>query len=277
MKKILVPTDFSKNSRCAFNYALELAKHLNAEITVVHIYHPSINNMDEYMIITDNELEAISRERLDEFVKTKKSKSQTEVAAADRIEQKLELGFATEKLVNMSKSGEYDMIVMGATGSTGLLEMVFGKVSLHVAQSSVCPVLLIPAGVRFEPIQEIMYAIEYELVNENCLVQLEKLSNKLGAKVHLVHVYEDIEKKQDGAKSSLVEKIFHQKVPNLKFTMEAISSDSVVRRLEAYAIEKDMDWMVLVKPQRKFWQRLLHTSKANEIIMNPQIPLLVMH
>ena len=277
MKKILVPTDFSENSKCALNYANELAEQLNALITVVHIYHPSINHMNEYMIITDNELEAISKERLDEFVKNKQSKKQNEVIVSNRVEQKIEIGFAAEKLVDMSKSGEYDMIVMGATGSTGLLEKVFGKVSLHVAKLSACPVLLIPAGVRFEPIREIMYAIEYELVNEKCLVQLEKLSNKLAANVHLVHVYEGIKKKPNGAKSSLVEKIFQQKAPNLKFTMEAISSDSVVHGLEEYAREKNMDWMVLVKPQRNLWQRLLHTSKANEIIMNPQIPLLVMH
>ena len=101
MKKILVPTDFSENSKCAFNYAIELAKHLKAEITVVHIYHPSINNMNEFMIITDNELEAISRKLLDEFVKDNKSKSQKEVTVANRIEQKLEIGFVTEKLINM--------------------------------------------------------------------------------------------------------------------------------------------------------------------------------
>jgi len=146
-----------------------------------------------------------------------------------------------------------------------------------VAQSSACPVLLIPAGVRFEPIREIMYAIEYELVNEKCLVQLEKISSKLAANVRLVHVYENIEKKPNGTKSSLIGKIFQQKVPNLKFTMEAIRSDSVVHGLEKYATEKNVHWMVLVKPQRKFWQRFLHTSKANEIIMNPQIPLMVMH
>ncbi|MDB4414756.1 universal stress protein [bacterium] len=277
MKKILVPTDFSENSKCAFNYAIELAKHLKAEITVVHIYHPSINNMNEFMIITDNELEAISRKLLDEFVKDNKSKSQKEVTVANRIEQKLEIGFVTEKLINMSKSGEYDMIIMGATGSTGLLEMVFGKVSLHVAQSSACPVLLIPAKVRFEPIREIMYAIEYELVNESCLVELEILSKNLEANVHLVHVYEGINKKSTGLKSSLIEKIFQQKVPNLKFTMEAISSDSVVHGLEEYARMKEMDWMVLVKSQRKLWQQLLHSSKTNKIILDPQIPLMVMH
>lgn len=277
MKKILVPTDFSKNAECAFNYALALAKQIDATITVVHIYHPTVNHMNEYMVIADNELEKVSRERLNNFVKKRNSKAENEVAIADRVEQKLELGFAAEKLVKISKTSEYDLIVMGATGSTGMLEMVFGKVSLHVAKSSGCPVLLIPSGIRFEPIREIMYAIEYEMVNKYALSQLEEISNKLKANVHLVHVYEDIEKKPDGTRSSLVEKTFQQKVPNLKFTMDAISSDSVVHGLSEYAIKKDMDWMVLVKPQRKLWQRLLHTSKTNEIIMDPQIPLMVLH
>lgn len=277
MKNILVPTDFSKNAECAFNYAIKLAEQINATVTVVHIYHPSVNHMNEYMIIADNELEKVTRERLNNFVKKRNSKTKNKVAIADRVQKKLELGFAAEKLVKMSKTGEYDLIVMGATGSTGMLEMVFGKVSLHVAKSSACPVLLIPSGVRFEPIREIMYAIEYEMVNQHALSQLEEISNKLKANVHLVHVYEDVEKKPDGTKSSLVEKTFQQKVPNLKFTMDAVSSDSVVHGLSEYAIEKNMDWMVLVKPQRKLWQRLLHTSKTNEIIMNPQIPLMVMH
>ncbi len=273
MKKILVPTDFSKNAECAFNYALKLAKEIDATITVVHVYHPSVNHMNEYMIVSDNELEKASRERLNNFVE----KNDAKVLVDGRLEIQLELGFPAEKLVKMSKTGEYDLIVMGATGSTGLLEQVFGKVSLHVAKSSACPVLLIPSGVRFQPVREIMYAIEYELVNEPALRKLEDLSNKLKANVHLVHVYEDIEKKPEGARSALVEKIFQQKVPNLKFTMDAISSDSVVHGLSEYAVEKEMDWMVLVKPQRKLWQRLLHTSKTNEIIMNPQIPLMVMH
>ena len=273
MKKILVPTDFSENAKCAFNYALNLAKQVDATITVVHIYHPSVNHMNEYMIVADNELEKVSREQLDKFVKNNDSTIEVDV----RLEQQLELGFAAEKLVKMSKIGEYDLIVMGATGSTGLLEQVFGKVSLHVAQSSACPVLLIPSGVRYEPVKEIMYAIEYELVNEPALVKLEDFSNKLNSNVHLVHVYEDIDKNPEGARSSLVEKTFQQKVPNLKFTMDTISSDTVVHGLSDYAKENEMDWMVLVKPQRKLWQRLLHTSKTNEILMNPQIPLMVMH
>src|SRR6187551_3307573 len=38
MQKILFPTDFSKASLNAFVYALSLAKNINAEIIILHVY-----------------------------------------------------------------------------------------------------------------------------------------------------------------------------------------------------------------------------------------------
>lgn len=283
MKKILVPTDFSKNASCAFLYAMELAESLDAMVTVVHIYHPSANHLNEFYIPSDDEIQKASEERLDEFVAENYSKNIEEVVIANMVEQKLIIGFAADTLVEMSKSREYDMIVMGATGSTGILEKVFGKVSLYVAQRSACPVLLIPSGggIDFRPIRKLMYASEYESADENVLMQIGDLSNKLNAKIHLVHVYDKTEKLPKNPENHiahfLLEKAFQLKAPWLQFQMDSITSDTVSHGLEAYAKEHNMDWMILVKPQRRFWQRLLHTSKTNEIIMNPSIPLMVMH
>ena len=38
IKCILVPTDFSDNSRAAFEYALSMAEDMKASVKVVHIY-----------------------------------------------------------------------------------------------------------------------------------------------------------------------------------------------------------------------------------------------
>ena len=279
MKKILVPTDFSENASSAFLYAMELAESLNAMVTVVHIYHPSANHLNEFYIPSDEEIQKISEERLDQFVAKHYSKNIEEVVVATMVEQKIIIGFAADKLVEMSKSGEYDLIVMGATGSTGVLEKVFGKVSLYVAQRAACPVLLIPAGVLFRPIKRLMYASEYESANSKVLMQIGDFSNLLNAKIHLVHVYDktEISTSSDHIAHFLLERAFQLKAPWLQFEMDSIKSDTVAHGLETYAQEHNMDWMILVKPQRKFWQRLLHVSKTNEIIMNPQIPLMIMH
>ncbi len=277
MKKILVPTDFSKNSRSAFLYAVELAERLDASITVAHCYHPTANHVNEHFYINDEELENLSAQQLDLFVEKSFSNSMEDVIVADMVEQKLEIGFAADKLVEMSKSGDYDMIVMGATGSTGILERIFGKVSLFVAQNSKCPVLLIPAGVRYREVKEIMYASEYEIGDGNILLQLGEIADNFSSKIHLVHVYDKNKKGPQGFGHFLLEKMFQKKAPGLNFYMDSISSDTVAHGLEEYARENNMDWMVLVKPHRNLWQRLLHRSRTNEIIMNPEIPLMVMH
>lgn len=277
MKKILVPTDFSDNARSAFLYAVELANQLDASVTVIHCYHPTANQVNDFLIANDDELEKMSLGRLNSFVENSFPETMEDVIIANMVEQKLVLGFAADQLVEISKNGEYDMIVMGATGATGILEKVFGKVSLHVAKHAACPVLLIPEGITFQEVNDIMYASEYESADEELLLQFVDLSKKLDANIHLVHVYDEKETGKEGLGHYLLEKIFQMKAPSLKFTLESITSDSVAHGLEKYAHTKNMDWMVIVKPQRKFWQNLLRTSRTNEIIMKPNIPLMVMH
>jgi nucleotide-binding universal stress UspA family protein len=277
MKKILVPTDFSENAKSAFEYALKLADKIKANVEVVHVYHPSAQPIEGFMVYSDNEIPEYLQARMHKFIESCFDKSIEDILLGERISYRLEFGFATHKIVEFSKTGEYEMVVMGATGTTGILEKVFGKISYYVAQQAGCPVILIPAGVQFEPIKEIIYASEYESANEEILDELQKIAKFFDAKIHLVHVYDEDEKQPEGEGYFLLEKSFHLKAPALKFTMDAVTSDSVAHGLEKFAEEKAMDLMVIVQPKRNFWQRLIHKSRTNEIVMNPQLPIMVMH
>lgn len=277
MKKILVPTDFSKNAKAAYQYALELAQQLEAQVTVVNIYHPSATVVNEYPLPIDGALMQVNRERLANFIASVSDQNMEEIIVADMVEQRIEVGFAADKLVSMSKSGEFDLIIMGATGETGLLEKVFGKVSLSVAERADCPVLLIPANVSFCPIQKIMFATNFDSINMNVLMKIEKISKKVNAEIHLVHVNEKGQPPTGILESINLEERFQNQTPKLDFVMHTIDSDSVAHGLETYTTENNMDWMVILKPHRNFWQRLTHKSATNPIVMKPQIPLMVMH
>ena len=281
MKKILVPTDFSDNSKAAFSYALKLAAQIDASVTVVTVYHPTAYHMNEYMITTDEELVKWTEERLEKFVDSNFESTMEGVVVADLVEKKLVVGFAADELVRLSKSGDYHLIVMGSTGSSGLMEKVFGKVSSHLAQYSACPVLLIPNGVKYQPVKRIMYASDYESANASILLQLEILAANFGSEVHLVNVVDGKDtsgpKDNQEFKKFLLEKVFEKKAPTLDFQMHVVENESVARGLEEYAEDHAIDWMVLVKPKRKFWERLTHKSATNKLIMNPNIPIMVMH
>lgn len=277
MKKILVPTDFSENAKSAFEYALQLAKKIRAQVEVVHVYHLTPHQVEGFLVYSDEELRESLRGKMHRFIEGCFDKSIEDILLGELVGYRLEIGFAADKLVEFSKSGNYDLVIMGATGSTGMLEKVFGKVSSHVAKKSGCPVILVPAGVVYEPIQDIMYAGEYGSADGGILYDLQNFAKEFDANVHLVHVYDDDQKQAAGERHHLLEKAFQLKAPSLKFTMESVTNKTVAHGLEKFAVENKMDLMVLVKPQRKLWQRLLHQNQTDEIIMNPQIPLMVMH
>lgn len=277
MKKILLPTDFSENAKSAFEYALKLADEIKASIEVVHVYHVTPQQVEGSLEYSEKELKEILREKMHDFIESCFDKSIKKILKGNKISYQLVLGFATDKIVELSKSGEYDFLVMGATGETGILERVLGKVSSHVAKNADCPVFLIPEGIRYEPIQDIMYAGDYGTSDIGILRQLQEFSENFDANIHLVHVYDDEKTQAAGEKYHLLEKAFQRKAPTLKFTMESVMDKSVAHGLGTYAEENGMDLMVLVKPKLKLWQRLIHKSATDEIIMNPKIPLMVMH
>lgn len=276
MKKILVPIDFSDNAKAAFLYAMQLANQLNWTVSAVHVYHPTTIYVNEWMTISEDGMIKFLEERLSSFVQENVG-NLSERMELPSVEQEVNIGFPAEKLVEMSKTDEVDLIVMGTTGASGLLEKIFGKISSHVSQEADCPVLLIPAAAQFRPIQNIMYASEYDSANEDTLFQMSTYSNLLNANIYMVHVHNNESEAAEKLGYALLEKVFEEKSPWLKFKMASIKSDSVAHGLEQYAKENDIDWMVLVKPHLRFWEKLTRKSHTNEIIMNPQIPLMVMH
>ncbi|MBK6783347.1 MAG: universal stress protein [Saprospiraceae bacterium] len=50
--KILIPVDFTKTSFSAFIYGNQLAKHIGADITLIHILQGSFSTADTYFIDT---------------------------------------------------------------------------------------------------------------------------------------------------------------------------------------------------------------------------------
>lgn len=277
MKKILVPTDFSENSNTAFLYALELAERMDATVSIVHVYHPSAHHLNEWVIPTEEEFIKKSYERLDEFVQSGFKKTIEGVVVADMVEQQVISGFALDELVELSKSGDYDMIVMGSTGSSDVLDRMFGKVSTHVAEFAECPVVLVPKTTTFQPVKKIMYGSDYESSERRVLQKLSEFANLFEAEVHLVHVYDEKEKQPNGMGVELIKGTFENKAPELDFELHAMTSDSVSDGLQVYAQDHGMNWMVIAKPKKKFWQRWLHRSVTKEIVMNPNIPLMILH
>jgi nucleotide-binding universal stress UspA family protein len=144
IKKILVAMDGSEHAYHALDFALDLVHKYSAEICLLTVVPPvflpnlSFDVMKSEAIADATEqLENSFREMLSKAEeKVKKEKSYLKVST------EFEHGSPDEKIVEVGKLGNFDIIVMGSRG-LGRRDYGLGSVSSRVADNATCPVLIV--------------------------------------------------------------------------------------------------------------------------------------
>ncbi len=280
MKNILVPTDFSPAAKGAFQFALDVAERQGSKLNAVHIYHPEFDQESTWLNSSFLDGVSYAKDRLATFVEEALTADTTDgVATVVEVEQEVITGFAVDEILELSKSKDVDLIVMGSTGEQGFLEKLFGSVSTNVTQRAECPVMLVPQGVQFRGFKHIMYASNYEAAERPTLHKMVDVANAFGADIHFVHVEEtggDSKTFQE-IESRLFNVLFNDSDPTFAFSLTKIEGQSVVDGLNEYAIKHHIDLVVMVCPHRNFWEQLFHKSVTKAMTLNTKLPILVLH
>ena len=274
MKKFLVPTDFSSTSRNALHYALQLAKELQAEaIEIVHVFLPETAGEADFIPPVAQLMDS-RKEMLQTFVK--ESLKGYEPLPCP-ITHEVMVGFPGDELTQASE--DYDIIVMGTTGQSGILEKLFGSVSSSVSQRAHCPVLLVPHDASFQPIRHIVYASNYESADKDMVDKLAAFNAPFKAHVHFVHVKrdKDIPIGFTQAREEIFRELFKTGEPAFAFDMAEVENDDIVEGLSQYAEELKADLAVMVTRHRSIWQSILHHSQTKRMALATHIPLMVLH
>jgi len=141
--KILVPTDFSEYSNKALSQAIDIAKHYNAKVFLIHVVEEhTIQTVDEYSIGIEvvQELEgkilAIAKEKMQkQYEKFYEDKS-IEIITNIRV------GISYEEILKEEQDKDIDLIVIASLGRTGISKYLLGSVARNVLKGAKCPVLL---------------------------------------------------------------------------------------------------------------------------------------
>ncbi|MBC6996777.1 universal stress protein [Neolewinella lacunae] len=266
--RILVPVDFSVGSAAALRYAEALGAFVGAtSVKAIHVFTPQTATADALVIPPVGELMDERENRMHQFLDT--------IPTTAGITRKAELllGFAADKIVEESK--QHDLIVMGATGETDLLENLFGTVSTSVVSRAECPVLLVPKQATFAEYQNILYASNSISLSRRAVLLFMDFNELFHARVHFVHV-NDEEGAHPGTREQLFAPLFQQPEPEFTFEIQEVEADSVQEGLKNYLSEFPIDLAVMVTQQRGFWNRLFNKSSTRQMVLHPSIPLLVL-
>lgn len=274
MKKILVPTDFSSTALDAFQYALDWAREFNASIHLIHLYSGSFDPNDALVVSPmEGRQEHVMRE-LDYFISSSGSEDSSEKPPVP-LSRDAHLGFASDLLVDLSE--DFDLIIMGATGRSGIVEKVFGSVASYVSRHARCPVIMVPKGVAYKNIENILYASDLKAIQEATIMKVIQLAEDINASVHFVHVARESEDL-----TPLKEKLFEEVLTKGRLTQEyyisTIIDEDVVEGLGEYQKKNPVDLAVVVAQRRSFWDSILHKSITKRMALSPKnVPVMVLH
>jgi nucleotide-binding universal stress UspA family protein len=140
IQKILVPTDFSENARQATEQALTLARAFGASVTLFHAYQvPTYVFPDGSTFVAGPEVAArIEREVLDALAAAARA---AERQSAVPVLTRSAIGAPYEEILRAAE--DFDLVVMGTHGRTGLRHLLLGSVAEKVVRHAHCPVLTV--------------------------------------------------------------------------------------------------------------------------------------
>jgi nucleotide-binding universal stress UspA family protein len=137
IKKVLVPVDFSENSKKILEAAGYFSGICQAELHVVFV----VQSFDDYSGFFVPHMPIAKFE--EEMVQAAEQKMDNFLVGNKNIEAKVLVGDVAEEIIRHAEESGMGMIVMGTHGYKGLEKVMFGSVAEKVVRSSPCPVLTI--------------------------------------------------------------------------------------------------------------------------------------
>lgn len=264
MNKILASTDFSENARAAVLYAARLSLALGAQLDIVHTYNLPIatgiygeaNDFLQRRIRSD--MADLSR-WLDQ---------QTGVDL--KMHPRILTGSPTQAIVEMAD--EYDVVVMGTIGQTGIERWLMGSTTIGVIERTATPVLAIPPSQKYAPITGVVLALDDEGIDKESLVRgLLALARGFDAHIYVFHHDEGVwDKGLEGDLSMYLKGMEY----SLHYDM---GTSTTWEAIQSFARDEGAQLIAMIRRERTGLERWLGLKSATvQSVQQTNMPLLIL-
>ncbi len=137
-QEIIVPVDFQQHTQKLVDFAIDVAKRINAKLTVIHVLEivtPYYDYSPESLKKFDEKLLAHVENKMEVLIE----KCNTSIPGS---KGKILRGDVIESIVNYGRDSKADLIIMGTHGAKGIEKILLGSVAERVLKRSSCPVLM---------------------------------------------------------------------------------------------------------------------------------------
>ncbi|HSF17191.1 MAG TPA: universal stress protein [Vicinamibacteria bacterium] len=294
-ERILCPTDFSRFSFRAADYAVALAKQSEGLVHFLHVFPAVLVHPDHFPYVAEpvyleTEVRERALARLDAFAA---------LCRAEKVETRFSVleGQPASAILDAAESDEADLICLGTHGREGFERLVLGSVAEKVLRKSRCPVLTISEpGVedRLQPagFERIVCAIDFATLSLRAVEYALLLAQEAGGNLTLLNVVEWFPEGGDWEFPMSVAEYREQMEENVKKRLDEIVPDEArdwseidteVRSGKPYreiletAREREASLIVMGVRGRNPLDIMLFGSTANQVVRHAPCPVLTIN
>lgn len=280
MKHILIPTDFSKNSRNAIDYALEYFAEIPVNFYLLHasLLDTLVKKDRQKLYIDNNATLEVARETsvlLDEEVQFCRQHSKNPNHSFIPIEENHNLVEAIRKQV---REKEIDFILMGTRGGgkSKLGSAELGSNAFDVITKVKCPVFAIPENAKFTGIKNVALITDYNCLYRNKVISaLSDTVDLHRSPLRVLHVKSlnsGLTMAQTDNKGFL-----HYFFKDRKHSFHFVENKDLEIGTQNFVKTWDISLVSVVAKNLNFIQRLLFHPKIKNINHKIDVPFLVLH
>lgn len=261
MLKIVVPVDFSENSRKALYLANNLVEKVGGMLYLVTVFLPVGGTYSILQGLTMKKSENIKT-----ALQGQLSSLAAEICTLPVKVSVIE-GDTVEGILYHTKQMNADLIIMGTKGKSDVSNVFMGSNAVSVIQRSTVPVITVPVNSQVRNIEKVIYASDIENFQEE-FAYIYSFAQKAQWPIEIVHAL-----KRPDMESSIRNKIGEEHQKQVNF-IHAQEDESLLQTLIRALNSQKSALLVMFTHKRTFLERLFHVSQTKDISYGLDLPLM---
>ncbi|GGX18654.1 universal stress protein [Aquimarina muelleri] len=277
-KKILLPTDFSRNAWNAITYAIELYKNETCDFYVLNVFNARGYAIESMMVPEPGE-------KLYEEAKEKSEMGLGKIMERltfrdDNPNHKFfmvsEFNGMLEAIKDIVEKQDIEMIIMGTKGTTNTNDLIYGSNTVLIMEKvRNCPVMAIPEDATYNEPKEIVFPTDYRTYFKRRELQyLIEIARMTNAAIRVLYVAKDdtLDEEQENNK-----KLLKESLGDLQYTFHTLHNVDVKGGVSSFVESRESDMVTFVNRKHSFLESIFSKPMAKSLGQRSKVPVLALH
>lgn len=277
-KRILIPTDFSKNALNAARYTVDLYSKLNCDFYFLHVLNFKKYTNDNLIIPEEGSAayESAKSDAEKNFEKLLDSLELHNYNPKHNYFTKYTHSFLSEAIKTLIAEKDIQLVAMGTKGATGSKTVLLGSNTVNAMEKiRECPVLAIPKDFSFKVPKEIVFPTDYKEPFKrselNYLLEIGKMHQTSVAVLHLN------KNKGLNAEQENNQKLLDDILGEMNHKFFSLTEKHLGKGIQTFVESRNSDMIAFINRKHLFFGSVITKPLVKEIGYDSDIPILALH